>query len=118
MGEEDGTIDKIYLADPLSLQDPTKTVEPFRMQYKEKHLSHLYAMFPLEHKALDEYMRVSNASMTFVKALLFSRLLPQWVQTMYWRWCVPASVMDTARLTAKELLPTLTSDKRSAGMYV
>ena len=41
MGEDDGTVDKIYLVKPNE-----KKVEPFNMKYKEKHIDELYKKFP------------------------------------------------------------------------
>lgn len=111
MGESDGTVDKIYLADPASLVDKSTTVEPFKMKYKETHLSEIYKQYPEEKGALDEYMRVSDNSMAFVKFFIFSRLLPKWMQDIYWK-LVPSSVTSPVLLTAKELLPKLTNNKR------
>ena len=41
MGENDGTVDKIYLVKPNETN-----VAPFNMKYKEKHIEDLYKMFP------------------------------------------------------------------------
>jgi len=78
MGDEHGTVDKIYLQStdqPLSHATSTR---PFNMQYQEKHLQQLYQDFPLEHRAIDEFIVLSNRAMMFVKFFLFSRLLPRY----------------------------------------
>ena len=41
MGEDDGTVDKVYLVKPNE-----KNVVRFNMKYKEKHIVDLYKMFP------------------------------------------------------------------------
>ena len=106
MGEEDGTVDKIYLVRPNE-----KNVIPFNMKYKEKHIEALYNMFPNEKKALDEYMNISNDAMAFVKVFIALRLLPKYIQEFCWNWLVPKRIIESASLTAKELLPKLTNDK-------
>jgi all-trans-retinol 13,14-reductase len=122
MGEDDGTIDKIYLVPPSqyvnqndSLDSTTNTVvtnvPPFKMKLNEVHLDDLYTMFPNERKAIQNYISISNNAMTYVKLLIFSRLLPKWVQTIYWSW-IPSKYTTPTTMTAKELLPTLTSNKR------
>jgi phytoene dehydrogenase-like protein len=47
-----------------------------------------------------------------VKYFLFARLLPQWLQSLYWQLIVPRSLIEVASQTAKEILPKLTSDKK------
>jgi all-trans-retinol 13,14-reductase len=136
MGEPDGTVDKVYLVPPEKYvsnghfeqsseesNDNAATVKdavsvqkaggvlPFNMKYREAHMADLYAQFPEEKKALDEFIRISNNSMLFVKVFIFSRLLPRWLQRYYWS-MVPTRVTASVGLTAKELLPTLTSNKR------
>ena len=106
MGEEDGTVDKIYLVKPNE-----KMVEPFNMKYKEKHIDTLYKLFPNEKKALDKYMNISNDAMAFVKIFIGLRLLPKYIQEFCWNWLVPKRIIESASLTAKELLPKLTQDK-------
>jgi all-trans-retinol 13,14-reductase len=108
MTEADGTIDKIFLVNRTS-ENNTPT-EPFRMKHHETHLSQLYEMFPEEKEGLDEYMKVSSASMHFVKAFLFSKLLPKWLQNLYW-YFVPSSLINATNVTAKELLPRFIKNK-------
>jgi hypothetical protein len=111
MGEEDGTVDKIYLVDPQSSKSKVNTVEPFKMKYRETHLAQLYQEFPEEKKAIDEYIKISNNAMHYVKIYLFSRLLPKWLQKIYW-WLIPKSITSTAELTAKDILPKLTKNNK------
>ena len=106
MGEDDGTVDKIYLVKPNE-----KLVEPFNMKYKEKHIDELYKMFPTEKRAIDEYMRISNDALLFVKVFIALRLLSKNIQEFCWKWLVPGRIVKSASLTAKELLPQLTNDK-------
>jgi hypothetical protein len=68
-------------------------------------------MFPREHAAIDQYMQQSNYAMHYVKLFLFSRLLPQWMQDIFWLF-VPKFITDTAAVTAQELLPKLTKNKK------
>lgn len=77
MGDEDGTVDKIYLQatdKPLSAASETP---PFRMRYKERHLEQLYRDFPLERGAIDQFIVLSDRAMLFVKFFIFGRLLPR-----------------------------------------
>jgi all-trans-retinol 13,14-reductase len=111
MGEADGTVDKIYLVNPDETKTEVNQVASFDMKYKETHIAELYKQFPEEKAALDKYMQISNNSMHYVKCLLFSRLLPKWLQPIYW-YMVPSSLKKTADLTAKEILPQITSNKR------
>lgn len=108
MLEEDGCIDKICL---INQDKPDEIDTTFRMKYKETHLPQLYEMFPHEKEGLDMFMKVSNRSMEFVKVFLASRLLPKWLQKLYWA-LVPASIKDSAAHTAKELLPTFIKDRK------
>jgi all-trans-retinol 13,14-reductase len=110
MGDENNVVDKIYLRQPDGPAD--QTAVPFNMKHKEAHLAQLYADFPQEKKALDQFMVISDRAMLFVKYFLFARLLPQWMQKLYWRFIVPRSLIDVASQTAKEILPKLTSNKR------
>jgi all-trans-retinol 13,14-reductase len=112
MGEEDGTIDKIYLSDPSDSSVESSSLTPFKMQYKEKHLSKLYDLFPEEKMAIDEYLKQSDYAMTYVKIFIALRLFPKWFQEFCWRYIVPTCYTKVASVTAKELLPTLTSNKR------
>lgn len=108
MGSADGTVDRIY----LHPQDGgSKTVEPFNMKLYESHMNELYEQFPEEKRALDKFMEVSNKAMLFVKLFLFARLLPKFMQDIYWK-LVPRSITDSAAVTAEEYLPTITSNKR------
>jgi all-trans-retinol 13,14-reductase len=115
LGESDGTVDKIYLTPPVEYTINKKVdfcdLVPFKMKYEEAHLSDLYAQFPDEKKAIDAFMKISIDSMNFVKIYLFGRLLPKWLQKLYWK-IVPRSITDSAKVTASELLPKLTSNKR------
>lgn len=113
MGETDGTVDKIYLH-PVNVNDPTQNnpaVAAFNMKFTEAHLQQLYAEFPEERKAIDQFMQLSNDAMLYVKLFLFARLLPQWMQRIYWKF-VPSHIIYTASKTAEELLPKLTSNTR------
>lgn len=111
MGEEDGTVDKIYLVDPDALKADDKIVDPFTMKFKEAHIKTLYDQFPDEKHAIDEYIRISNNAMTYVKVYLLSRLLPRWLQNIYWT-LIPSHIIAPAQETAKDLLPRLTSNKK------
>lgn len=112
MGDENDVVDKIYLRNPEETAAASAQVKSFNMKHKEAHLKQLYADFPNEHKALDEFMVISDRAMLFVKYFIFARLLPQWMQTLYWQYVVPRNLIDVAAQTAKEILPKLTSDKR------
>jgi all-trans-retinol 13,14-reductase len=111
MGDKDDVVDKIYLTQPDSTAG-TAAVEPFGMKLREQHMAKLYADFPGEHKALDEFMVISDKAMLFVKYFLAGRLLPPWLQKLYWKYIVPSSLVEVAGCTAKEILPRLTSNKR------
>eukprot|EP01039_Chlorochromonas_danica_P000945 gene945-1027_t len=110
MTEEDGTIDKIYLVGPN--EDP-KAVDspPFRMKYHETHIKDLYEMYPEDKEGLDKYMKVSDDSQDFVKVFLLSKLLPKWLQKLFWK-LVPANLMAAAGTTAKKLLPQFIKNKK------
>ncbi len=112
MGDENNVVDKIYLRNPEESAAAASQVKSFNMKHKEAHIAQLYADFPNEHKALDEFMVISDRAMLFVKYFIFARLLPQWMQTLYWKYVVPRSLIDVASQTAKEILPKLTSNKR------
>lgn len=105
IGEEDQTMDKIYLSNDAMPMDE------FRMQYKELHMKKIYEMYPEEKAGLDEYIKLSDRSMLYVKFLLFSRLVPKCLQDLYW-WFVPQSLKDTAGRTAKEILPKIIKNDR------
>lgn len=112
MGEEDGCVDKIYLVPPSSAKSSSDSVTPFRMRYQEKHLDELYRQFPDERAALDKFMKLSDASMLYVKFFLFLRLFPKYIQSFCWSYLVPSWVTDSVSVTAKEILPQLTKNKR------
>jgi phytoene dehydrogenase-like protein len=110
MGESDGTVDKIYLVYPDgTVADPR--LYPFKMKYKEEHRKDLYALFPDDKQALDEFMTVSDNSMMFVKIFFAMRLLPKWLQEFCWYYLVPKRYIDPVSITAKDLLPKLTKNK-------
>ena len=108
MGDHNDVVDKIYLRPTNSNE---ANIKPFNMKHKEKHLEQLYKDFPNEHKAIDEFITVSDRAMLFVKYFIASRLLPQWLQTLYWKYIVPKNLIDVASQTAKEILPKLTNNK-------
>lgn len=122
MGDENNVVDKIYLRNPEESASAAAQVKSFDMKHKEAHLAQLYADFPNEHKALDEFMVISDRAMLFVKYFIFARLLPQWMQTLYWQYVVPRSLIAVASQTAKEILPKLTTNKRLisllSGMWI
>lgn len=111
MGEADGTVDNIFLDKSSAGGDTTH----FKMLMHEKHLPKLYAMFPNEKEAIDIYMDISNKAMLFVKLYIASRLMPKWMQRIYWSF-VPPAIIHVAALTAEEVLPTLTSNKKLIGL--
>ena len=97
MGDDtDGTVDKIYLVPPsnytsaASVLSSTEAVPEqqqqqqrqetlaFDMKYREAHLQQLYALFPHEKSAIDEFIRISNLAMLYVKFFIFARLMPKW----------------------------------------
>lgn len=108
MGDASDTLDKIYL---FPYKHPEAKAAAFNMKNREAHLKQLYADYPEEKEALDKYMVISNRAMVYVKFYLFARLLPQWLQSLYWK-LVPSCYIETASLTAEEILPRLTSNKR------
>lgn len=113
MGDENDVVDKIYLH-PVKAGGGTDIhtpVQSFDMITYEEHLKELYAQFPEEKEAIDQYMVMSDISMLFVKIFLFSRLLPKWLQDIYWR-LIPRSIIATAATTAESILPRLTANKR------
>jgi all-trans-retinol 13,14-reductase len=119
MGEADGTVDKIYLVPPSAYVTEKDNklstdcnVAPFCMKLKETHMAELYAQFPGEKSALDKYMKVSNDCMLYVKVMIFSRLLPRWLQKYIWLLPNVSDILYSVGKTAKEILPTLTSNKR------
>lgn len=111
MTEEDGTIDKIYLVEPNE-----EHVEPFRMKYKETHMQQLYEMFPEEKAGIDQFLEVSTNSMHYVKFFLLSKLFPKWLQNWYWS-LVPSAIVDSANITAKELLPRFIQNKKLISLF-
>ena len=116
MGDQNNTVDKIYLVPPeqyvVNQSDHMSSIpEPFCMKLFEAHLPELYRLFPHEKEAIDRFLALADDAMTYVKLFLFSKLLPKWMQWIYW-WMVPRRYTNTVAYTAKELLPTITSDKR------
>lgn len=116
MGDEETTVDKIYLVTPEQyvvnqLNHQPCPAKPFCMKLFEAHIPELYRSFPHEKEAIDEFLRLATDAMTYVKLFLFSKLLPKWMQRVYW-WMVPRKYIDTAATTAKELLPRITNNKR------
>lgn len=102
LGEPDGTFDKIYLGSAKG---------GFHVKHGEKHLASLYAMFPKEKQAIDAFLRVSADAMAAVKIFAFSKLLPLWLQPLYW-WLVPTRYKVATRSTAKDILSGLTKNKQ------
>lgn len=105
MTEEDGTIDKICY------MQAGKEKDVLRMRYHEEHVAELFERFPHEAEGLRRYMEMSNNAMLFVKYFFIARLLPKWMQSLFWA-CVPSAVTDTAHYTAQELLPKIIRDKK------
>ena len=97
--------------DPDQAKSTDNTVPAFNMKYKETHMAELYRQFPNDRAAIDRFMVISNHAMTYVKCFLFARLLPKWLQSVFWA-LVPKYITSTAELTAKEILPPLTNNKR------
>jgi len=77
MGDDEGTVDKIYLQSTDNSLPIAASTPPFNMQYKEKHLQQLYRDFPQEGSAIDEFIVLSDRAMLFVKFFIFSRVLPR-----------------------------------------
>eukprot|EP00602_Paraphysomonas_sp_CaronLab_P009590 CAMPEP_0185019196 /NCGR_PEP_ID=MMETSP1103-20130426/1822_1 /TAXON_ID=36769 /ORGANISM="Paraphysomonas bandaiensis, Strain Caron Lab Isolate" /LENGTH=629 /DNA_ID=CAMNT_0027549385 /DNA_START=109 /DNA_END=1998 /DNA_ORIENTATION=- len=110
MGDSNSTVDKIHLHNIQNSSNNFR-VPSFDMQLHEAHMKRLYNEFPHDRKALDEFMRMSNRAMDFVKVFLGMRLLPKWLQRIMWN-LVPRSMMDVVSQTAEEILPRLTSNKK------
>ncbi len=106
MGDSNSTVDKINLVD---MNNNNKLM--FEMKYKEKHMKELYDLFPEEKDALDKFIIISNNAMLYVKVFIGLRLLPKWLQKFLWKYIIPKSVSEPTSLTAKELLPKITSNK-------
>ena len=49
--------------------------------------------------------------MLFVKLFIAARLMPKWMQTIYWN-LVPSSITEVASVTAEEILPKLTRNNK------
>ena len=107
MGESDTTVDNIYLDNSNAGEQSTH----FKMLLYEEHLPKLYELFPQEKDAIDKFIDISNKAMLFVKVYIASRLLPKWLQRVYWS-LVPSSITSVAGVTAQEILPTLTGNKK------
>lgn len=110
MGEADGTVDNIYLNVVNAVSTNPGNIH-FKMTIYEKYLPELYRLFPDEKKALDEFMKISNDAMIFIKVYIASRLFPQWLQKWYWK-LVPKNITDVASVTAEDILPKLTKNKK------
>jgi len=76
MGDENNVVDKIYLRNPEESSAAASQVKSFNMKHKEAHIAQLYADFPNEHKALDEFMVISDRAMLFVKYFIFAACCP------------------------------------------
>eukprot|EP01065_Artemidia_motanka_P032478 TRINITY_DN39493_c0_g1_i1.p2 TRINITY_DN39493_c0_g1~~TRINITY_DN39493_c0_g1_i1.p2 ORF type:complete len:629 (+),score=238.80 TRINITY_DN39493_c0_g1_i1:80-1888(+) len=101
MGTKDGTFDRVAIGDaPL-----------FDMKHGEAHNAKLREMFPDEQAGIDEFMRVSGGSMNGVKYFVLSKLLPAWLQPLYWR-LLPRSVTTEQQQTAETLLTKLIKSPR------
>jgi phytoene dehydrogenase-like protein len=109
MGDSSNTVDKIYLHD-ISAKS-TSDKKSFDMKHNEEHMKRLFEEFPNDHVALNEFIKISNRSMIFVKLFMFARLLPRFLQDLFWAF-VPSSVIESAARTAEEILPTLTTNKK------
>jgi all-trans-retinol 13,14-reductase len=107
MGEADSTIDNIYLDKSSVGGDITH----FKMLLHEKHLPKLYAMFPHDKEAIDTFIDISDKAVLFIKLYIIARLMPKWIQRVYWT-LVPQSVIEVASLTSEEILPQITSNKK------
>lgn len=122
----DGTIDKINIVSPneytsvahtntsqtSAASSPTAKSFEFKMKYREQHLAELHRMFPNEKAAIEKYLDIASDAMAFVKAFIFARLLPKCLQEgVYWNMLVPKRLIDSAAVTASELLPKLSSNK-------
>ena len=115
MGDEQNTVDKIYLVPPeeyvVNNSNGQCNSNPFCMKLHEAHLPELYATFPEEKTAIDTFLRVANDAMTYVKLFLLSKTMPKWLQSVYWR-LVPPRFIAPVATTAKELLPSITKNKK------
>ena len=109
MGEENGTVDKIYLVRPDG-SAVDKRLYPFCMKHGETHWSQLLEIFPQENECLKQFTILSDRSMVFVKVYCFIRLFPKYLQEWIWSCFVPRNIVDPVNTTAKELLPTITEN--------
>jgi all-trans-retinol 13,14-reductase len=135
MLEKDGTIDKVYLVEPdekksgkffpfdlRSIMFQTdffigeEKSKLYRMRYHETHFKDIYDEFPEEKAGIDRYLAESDNAMLFVKIFIFARLLPRWLQRIYW-FFLPSSVLRAVQSTASDLLPQYTSNKRLASLF-
>jgi len=104
-GEE--TFDKVYLWNEGSNEVPV----PFLMKHGEKHLEELYKLFPKEKAALDAYLKLTDRVMFSLLPFAISKLLPLWLQKLWWKLCLGTFKTYGGR-TAKEVLGELTDDSR------
>lgn len=105
MGDKNDVVDRICLTE----QGSGRLQLLFDMQNGEKHLERLYAAFPSERRSIDRFLELSNRAMMFVKLFMFARLLPRWLQDIYWN-LVPRKYSEVAEVTAADLLPRITSN--------
>jgi all-trans-retinol 13,14-reductase len=105
MTETDGTIDKIYLVDENDGIPIRSELGPFCMKYQETHVPLLYTLYPDQQIGLNTYFQQAEASMQYVKYFLFAKLLPLWLQPIFWKFCVSETIQKAANITAKQLLP-------------
>eukprot|EP00052_Salpingoeca_macrocollata_P016088 m.128974 g.128974 ORF g.128974 m.128974 type:complete len:672 (+) comp19917_c0_seq1:71-2086(+) len=82
---------------------------PFSFKHGEAHLPELYAMFPQEKAALDEYIRISNIMLKNTPVFFASRILPWGLQKLVWRWWLP-EFAKYAGMSAQAVVSGLTSN--------
>ncbi|KAJ9448604.1 Prolycopene isomerase [Diplonema papillatum] len=101
LGDGTGTFDNVYIGDAPA----------FPIKHKEGHLGELRRMFPDEQKAIDEYLKLSDYGIRVTQVCVFARLLPKWLQGLYWR-LIPEAWLAPMRKTAKDVLDSLTDNKK------
>lgn len=107
-GDENGTADRVYLH---NIDESKHIAEPFDMKYKETHIPKIYSDYPNDKKCIDEFMKLSDDAMLFVKIFIGFRLFPKWLQNILWK-IVPKRVLDVVSQTAEELLAKYTNNKK------
>eukprot|EP00698_Gefionella_okellyi_P000956 TRINITY_DN10836_c0_g1_i1.p1 TRINITY_DN10836_c0_g1~~TRINITY_DN10836_c0_g1_i1.p1 ORF type:complete len:629 (+),score=155.20 TRINITY_DN10836_c0_g1_i1:179-2065(+) len=105
MGEDDGTFDRIALGDS----------KPFAIKHQEAHLKDLYAMFPEDKPALDEFMRVTEIVLIGFPFWVLSKLFPMWLQRIFSSLFLGKYFLYAGQ-TAKQVLEKLTDNKRLMAM--